>query len=421
MLGCVNFTSKGERQFHCQDSLAICDEDRFVVFDNENSEVPYRIPAIAKTRDGDLIAVADFRHSKADIGMVKNGRLDLHYRIRNSQTGEWNDVSPLVDAIGEGDSIISFGDPCIVADRESERVLVTSCSGNVSFPKGTHGNHQGWARFVSEDGGKTWGDYEEISDQVFRQLDKRNDGEIRCFFIGSGKITQSKKVKVGDTYRLYCAALVKTGPGVNVNYVFYSDDFGKTWNLLGEPDDCPIPEGADEPKTEELPDGNILISSRVKGGRLFNIFHFDDAIAATGSWDKMVKSSTENNGLVASSNACNGELLLVPVTNSECGTNSWLLLQSVPLNSDGKRANVGINFKELSSPSDYKDPESIASNWDGVYEVTPKNSAYSTMVEDSDGSVAFLFEENVDDGGYDIIYKKLSIDEITNGKYRKIP
>lgn len=85
---------------------------------------------------------------------------------------------------------------------------------------------------------------------MFDQLDKRSDGNIRCFFIGSGKIEQSTTVKKDQYYRLYCAALVKTGNGTNTNYVFYSDDFGGNWTLLGTPDNAPVPSGADEPKTE---------------------------------------------------------------------------------------------------------------------------------------------------------------------------
>lgn len=388
-----------------------------IVFENAISEIPYRIPAIAHTKNNDIIAVTDYRYSKADIGMVKNGKLDLKYRIKPSNKSDWGPINDLAVAEGEGDENIAFGDPCIVANCESNKILVTSCMGNVSFPKGTHDNHQGWARFVSEDGGKTWTDCEDISDQIFNQLDKRDDGPIRCFFIGSGKITQSKIIKTGDFYRLYCAALVKINNGKNVNYVFYSDDFGKKWNILGEVNDCPIPEGGDEPKAEELPDGNVLISSRTSGGRLFNVFHYEDFETGKGAWDEMVKSSKENRGVMASSNACNGEVLLLPVSD-KTNKDAFILLQSVPLNQNGKRANVGINYKILQTPEDYSSSLKLAENWNGFYEVTPYSSAYSTMTNDKDGNILFLYEENESNGGYDIIYKKISIDEITNGKYR---
>lgn len=402
----------------CGVNDSIIADETFIVFDNATSEVPYRIPAIAETRNGDLIAVADYRYSKADIGMAKNGKLDLRYRIKDGKTGEWGEVKTLVSAFGEDENNIAFGDPCIVADRESDKILVTSCSGNVSFPKGTHDNHQGWARFYSEDGGKTWSGYEEIGNQVFDILDNRADGPINAFFIGSGKISQSNKVKVDDFYRIYCAALVRINDGkTKVNYVFYSDDFGKNWKLLGDVDDCPIPFGADEPKVEELPDGNILISSRVSGGRAFNIFYFDNIEEGKGRWGKMETSNASVNGVAASSNACNGETLCVPVVRNSDGKTGWLLLQSVPLNTNGLRANVGINYKDISNLNDCYTPSAISADWNGKYEVTPKDSAYSTMVLNKNGELAFLYEENSFNGGYDIVYKTISIDTLTDGKY----
>lgn len=399
---------------HAQDSSRFKKE---ILFDNQNSEVPYRIPAIAKTRNGDLVTVADYRYSKSDIGVVKNGKLDLRYRIKDGKTGKWGDIKTLAAARGEGDANVAFGDPCIVADRESDRILVTSCSGNVSFGRGTHENHQGWARFYSEDGGQTWSDFEDISEQVFNQLDKREDGEIRCFFIGSGKIEQSPTVKVGDFYRLYCAALVRTSEGKNVNYAFYSDDFGKNWNLLGEVDDCPIPFGADEPKVQELPDGNILISSRVSGGRLYNIFTFDDIAGGKGKWSERVKSDFTVNGVVASDDPCNGEVLCIPATRNSDSAEVFLLLQSVPLSPNGEREKVGINYKELASSEDYSSPAKISADWDGVVEVTPMTSAYSTMTLDQDNNISFFIEENYKDGGYDLSLYTIPVEELTEGKY----
>ncbi|MCH5238901.1 MAG: exo-alpha-sialidase [Muribaculaceae bacterium] len=413
----VNSSSKEEESIRCNQENGK-DSDTFIVFDNKSSEVPYRIPAIAENIDGDLIAVADYRYSKADIGMVKDGKLDLRYRIYDHESNEWGGVKTLVSSKGEGPENISFGDPCIVADRNSRKVLVTSCSGNVSFPKGTHENHQGWAHFYSEDGGKTWSDYEDRGNQVFDILDKRSDGPIRAFFIGSGKILQSSSVKTGDFYRIYCAALVKANDGkTKVNYVFYSDDFGKNWNLLGEVDDCPIPFGGDEPKVEELPDGSILISSRISGGRFFNIFRFDDVVNGRGKWGEMATSDANVKGVVASTNACNGEVLSVPVKVNENGSSAHLLLQSVPMNYNGLRANVSINYKVLETVDEYSTPEAIAKDWDGKYEVSPNSSAYSTMVLDRNGDIAFLFEENGYNGGYDIVFKRISIEDLTNGKY----
>ncbi|MCM1108106.1 MAG: GDSL-type esterase/lipase family protein [Clostridium sp.] len=391
--------------------------ERFTVFENPSPQnVPYRIPAIAKAQNGDLVAVADYRYSKADIGMSTNGKLDLRFRIKDHATGEWGEVQTLAAARGSGSSNIAFGDPCIVADRESNRIMVTSCCGNVSFPNGTHENHQGWARFYSEDGGHTWSDYTDISQQVFDQLDKRSDGNIRCFFIGSGKICQSTTVKVGSHYRLYCAALVKTSGNANVNYVFYSDDFGGNWHLLGQPDECPIPSGGDEPKAEELPDGSVLISSRTSGGRLYNIFHFTNTATGEGAWGQMATSNSSVSGITASSNACNGETLCIPVKRVSDNKKVFLLFQSVPFGPND-RSNVGINYKELADLNDFRTAADLACNWDGKMQATNLTSGYSTMTLDANNNVAFFYEENNSNSGYDMVYKKYSVEDITDGLY----
>ncbi|MCH5234729.1 MAG: hypothetical protein J1E16_05495 [Muribaculaceae bacterium] len=392
--------------------------ETITLYDNSNSEIPYRIPAIAKTRNGDLVAVADYRYCKSDIGVIPNGKLDLLYRIQDSNSGVWQPEKTLATTIDDGTNFIAFGDPCIVADRESDRILVTSCSGNVSFQKGTHENHQGWARFYSEDGGKTWSNFEDISDQVFSLLDRRSDGQINSFFIGSGKIIQSNIVKNGDSYRIYCAALVRVNDKkTRVNYVLYSNDFGKNWELLGDVEDCPIPYGADEPKTEELPDGSILVSSRIPGGRYYNVFHFSDINKGEGKWDTMAISNEETGGVKASTNPCNGETLCIPVRRNADGEETYLLLQSVPMNKKGGRANVGINYKDLGPLKGNYTASNIASNWDGEYEVTPYSSAYSTMVMDKDNEIAFFYEENLYNDGFDLVLKRLSIEDITNGDY----
>ncbi|MBQ5645171.1 MAG: exo-alpha-sialidase, partial [Bacteroidaceae bacterium] len=55
-----------------------------------SGDIPYRIPAIAMAKNGDLIAVADYRHSRADIGMASYGRIDLHARISKDNGANWN-------------------------------------------------------------------------------------------------------------------------------------------------------------------------------------------------------------------------------------------------------------------------------------------------------------------------------------------
>lgn len=398
-------------------------EPSFEVFPTlTTADIPYRIPAIAKAYNGDIIAVADYRHSRADIGMASYGRIDLHARISKDNGVTWGDIFPIVEGKGAQSPDfmnVGFGDPCIVADRESSRVMVLSCAGNVSFPNGTRNNHQNIARFYSDDNGATWEAPVDIADTIYAMFDNSTThGPVRAMFIGSGKIIQSETVKAGSHYRIYCAVLLKNVNSVNTNFVLYSDDFGGTWSVLGGVENAPIPSGADEPKVEELPDGSILVSSRCTGGRYYNIYSFTDSEKAEGSWGTMCFSGESTNGVTALSNSCNGEVMLVPVTRNADGKAMYLFLQSVPFGSG--RTNVGIYYKEFENLYDFVSPDSVAWNWDGDHQSSYLSSAYSTMCMQADNTIGFLYEEDTygtSGGGYTIVYKNYSIEYITDSLY----
>lgn len=400
--------------------------ERCDLFEVKSAEdIPYRIPSIAVTRTGRLISVVDYRHSGSDIGVVNNGRIDLHYRTSDDNGHTWSQTQVLVEGKGaEATDFMSvgYGDPCIVADSESDRVLVLSCAGNVSFQNGTRQRHQNIARFYSEDGGDTWSKPEDIAESIYSQFDASSYGPVRSMFVASGRIMQSSTVKVGNYYRLYCAVLVRDNSATHMNYVLYSDDFGGSWRVLGDINQPAVYRTADEPKVEELPNGSILISSRYSGGRYFNIYTFDDVAAATGSWDTAQFSGASNNGVTAIDNSTNGEVEIIPVVRNADKEEMYLLLQSLPMGP--QRANVGIYYKELASEvEDYLSPYELARDWDGVLQVSTLNSAYSTMIWQRDNNLGFLYEEETygvsahNYGGYNIVYESLSIEEITEGKY----
>ena len=380
--------------------------------------IPYRIPAITMAYNGDLIAVADYRHSGADIGVVNNGRIDLHARISKNNGATWEEKFSIVN--GQGASSpdfmhVGFGDPCIVADRESNRVLVLSCAGNVSFQNGTRNNHQNIARFYSEDNGATWSEPVDIAEAIYSMWDNSSHGPVKAMFVGSGKIHQSRYVKVNDYYRLYCSVLLRNKNNAYTNFVLYSDDFGGNWNVLGGVDNAPISSGGDEPKVEELPNGNVILSSRINGGRYFNIFTFTDMEAATGSWGSVATSNSSNNGVVALGNSTNGEIMILPVVRNEDNKEMWIALQSLPFGSG--RNNVGIYYKELTSESDYNTPANFAKDWDGRHQASYLPSAYSTMCMQKDSTIAFLYEESTYGADYTIVYKNYTLEQITDGAY----
>lgn len=394
-------------------------ESSFDVFITNSGAIPYRIPAIATAYNGDVIAVADYRHSGSDIGIVHNGRIDLHARISNDNGKTWKEKFSVVN--GQGGSSpdfmhVGFGDPCIVADRESSRVLILSCAGNVSFPSGTRDVHQNIARFYSDNNGATWTEPDDIAESIYSQFDNsKNHGPIKAMFIGSGKIHQSRYVKTDKYYRLYCAVLARNVSGTYVNFVLYSDDFGGSWKVLGGVETSPIPNDADEPKVDELPNGNIVISSRCTGGRHYNIFTFTDATKAEGSWGTRATSNSSVDGVVALNNSCNGEIMILPVVRNEDNAEMWIALQSLPLGSG--RTNVGIYYKELATESDYDTPANFAKDWDGHYQSSMIGSAYSTMCLQKDNTIAFLYEESTYGADYTIKYKNYTLEQITDDAY----
>ena len=415
----------------CMIALNSCGEQPKKVYEPKEVDVfptltteaiPYRIPSITTTSKGDLLAVADFRHCRADIGF---GRVDLHGRISKDNGTTWGDIFTII----EGDGILvnedpnqslnaGYGDPCLIADRESNRVLLLCVAGYQVFFRSSRETPNQVCIMHSEDGGQTWGKPKIITDQFYVPLDTSDVGPIQSMFIGSGRIFQSRSVKVGDYYRLYASMLARDKDNNFCNFVVYSDDFGDNWTILGGVNVPGIPSKGDEPKTEELPDGSLLLSSRTDGGRRYNIFKFTNAEKAEGSWGESAYSGAENNGVTALENSCNGEVMILPVIRNSDKKKMHIALQSLPFGP--KRTNVGIYYKELADASDYGTAADFAKDWDGRFQVTELPSAYSTMIQQADGEIAFLYEEDkykTQGGGYTIVYKNLTIDLITEGKY----
>lgn len=391
--------------------------ERTKLFDTETAEIPYRIPAIAATsQTGRLIAVNGYLVCGTDIGY---GQVDLHYRVSEDNGASWSDTMVMAEGNGiKGDPKCGYGDPAIVADCENDNdVLVISVTGNTIYAYATRENPNRIARHYSHDGGLTWDEPEEITEDIYTLFDEGN--VVQSMFVGSGKICQSKTVKVGSHYRLYAALCAKP----NGNRVIYSDDFGKSWKALGGASALPVPSG-DEPKCEELPDGRVLISSRCGGGRYYNIYSFTNTATAEGEWGEQTYSSSSNKGIAIGGNSTNGEILIVPAVRNEDGAEVYVALQSVPM--AASRSNVGIFYKELAAADDWQDEASFAGNWDGAYQVSTTTSAYSTMCLQKDDKIGFFFEENYryigkkdghNNDGYDGIYTPISLEQITDKAY----
>lgn len=387
------------------------DEVQYLFNNHSSNAYPYRIPAIAKCSNGDLLALTDWRVCGGDIGQ---GEVDIHYRISEDNGKTWGEELLLLDGTGNyNDWNYGYGDAAIVADSESSEVLVITAAGNTFYSYCTRQNPLRMSRTYSHDNGRTWDASEEITEDIYGIFDKSSMGALKAAFFGSGRICQSRQIKVDKYYRIYAALCARDGG----NRVIYSDDFGRTWASLGTINASPAPQG-DEPKVEELPNGNVVLSSRMNGGRYYNIFKYSNQRNAEGEWGAVANSANIASGVKANTNSTNGEILVLPATKKADGSQAFVALQSVPLGPG--RANVGIYYKALSD-ADYNNPTTFATGWGGPLQVSDKSSCYSTMCVQADGRIAFYYEEATfadnKSGGYTEVYHPFTLEQLTEGQY----
>ena len=388
---------------------------------------PYRIPAIATAPNGHIFAISDNRPCYMDIGY---GEVDIKCRISTNHGESWSDEFFVADGKGGDTNVMTtgFGDAAIVADSESNRLLVmmvcgrTVCWNGRWTPAKTATDNavnrvaRVYATYNESTREWEWTEPVEVTNDIYPLfLDANGQPTVSSLFIGSGKICQSRVVKKGDYYRLYCSVWTRDGG----NRVIYSDDFGGSWNVLGTVADRPAPSG-DEPKVEELPDGTVVLSSRKGAGRYFNLFTFKDNTFTAGTWGVAASSNDVPDGLSFGANSTNGEIMLVRATRKADGAKCDLMLQSVPAG-NGRR-DVAIYYKEMTYNADGTNlytPITFSQGWAKGIQVSDRGSAYSTMAMQKDGRVGFLYEE--EPGGYCIVYAPLTIEEITSGAYAVAP
>ena len=90
-----------------QTSASAIESNKQTLYSSDNHKsTPYRIPAIAKTSTGRLIAVSDYRHNLDDIGRDKHGtgkmRIDLVARTSDDNGATWSEPVDIADAIYVG-------------------------------------------------------------------------------------------------------------------------------------------------------------------------------------------------------------------------------------------------------------------------------------------------------------------------------
>ncbi len=393
---------------------------------SDDSSAAYRLPAIVRTQSGRLIAFADYRPGKKDVGEASTS-IETRYSDDDGET--WS--GPLTAAKGNWSESArnymewSFGDAAVVADNTAgnsgNNILMVCSAGNRKYGVSTYdADNQvaqlGIALLRSTDGGATWSDYTNITPDIMAKLEgcglraaDGSSGIVRAFF-SSGKITQSVRKADGAAYnRIYSALVTNSG-----NVVVYSDDFGDTWEVLGGQ----VANNGDEAHVVELPDGDLLLVGKGNSSRYVNVFNYSDFDTAAGTWG--AKGQWNN----ATATSCHGDAEALELYDLN-GNKHTVVLQTAPMYT-GQRRDIQYYYIALPKSTGFSVSDFSTkggASWTQGMNVTHNWSAYSSIVGTGSGTFDMLFEEcatgeTQSPSGYNIVYQKgHTAQDITGDKF----
>ncbi|MDB4629285.1 exo-alpha-sialidase, partial [Akkermansiaceae bacterium] len=251
----------------------------------------FRIPGIARSKNGHLLAVADMRYnSRRDL----QGHMDIGLRISKDSGQTWSPPRPIMD-MGEhgGKSQDQNGcsDPCILVDEETGQIFVAAC-----WTHGKPGTHQ-WrgngsepgfdidksTQFIvvrSTDHGATWSKPENWTKKL-------KDPSWHLFAPAPGNgITMKDGTLVMPTQG-------RDAKGLPFSNITWSKDHGKTWQVSNH-----ARNNTTECAVAELSDGSLLLNMRDNRNRADKSGTNGRAIAHTKDLGKSwVSHSTDHSAL----------------------------------------------------------------------------------------------------------------------------
>lgn len=310
----------------------------------------YRIPAIHKTQNGTLIALADRRKFNQtdipeDIDIIQRRSFD------NGRT--WSAPEILIAGTGRGKG---FGDAAIVQAKSGKLVMVFIGGPGLwgARPEAPQPTYM----MTSDDDGATWSDAVDITHFLYgKDCPDPVRSQWWSSFCASGQGAVTKDGRI-----MFVAAFRTNDQYKLDNYLIYSDDEGKTWKVSELA--C---KGGDEAKVIVMPDETILMSVRnqPKGNRIFKQ-SFDNGV----TW----KSTKDFTGL--HDPACNGAPLLMEQNGMK------ILLHSLPFGPYKRWDGAVYGYNPY------------AKSWSDAVIINPGMSAYSDMVDLGDGTIGYFVEED---------------------------
>ena len=214
----------------------------------------YRIPGLARSRKGTLLAVYDIRYNHS-------GDLPANIDVGVSRSTDggrtWSDVKIAIDDSKIDPSLGAtrgVGDPAILVDEKTGRIWVAaiwSHRHSIWGSKSGDNSPEACGQLVlaySDDDGLTWSSPINITEQT-------KNKDWRILFNGPGN---GICMKDGT---LVFAAQYWDGKGVPWSTIVYSKDRGKTWHC-----GTGVNQQTTEAQVIELEDGSVMINARCNWG-----------------------------------------------------------------------------------------------------------------------------------------------------------
>ncbi len=360
-------------------------EETLVFQNGQDGYQCYRIPAIVKSPNGDLLAFAEARRNNCgdfgDVDIVLKrsidngntwGNLQLVADYGSNQAGNAAPVFDLTDKNFANGRLFLFYNTGVASEGDVRNGLAI---------------REIWYK-ASTDGGKTWSEPVNITTQV----SKPNRPSVnplynfkedwRSYANTPGHAIQLQKGNYAG--RIFVAANHSAGgPKAQfkdyIAHGFYSDDHGKTWKIAADVNY----EGSNEAIAAETSDGNLLFNCRNQSGDAkYRIQAFTKNAGET--WDKVSIAYDLPDPV------CQGSMI-----DYQPKTGAKVLIFS-NANSQTKREKLTVRV----STDDGK-------SWSAGKEIYTGAAAYSDLVVQQNGQIGVLYEK---DGYTKISYAQFSYD-----------